>query len=265
MFHNYIVLTLGILFFGLIFYKLGKLIGLRYSFLPDYGIHEFLTIWISFTGLLLTVLVLFKVNLQKTKTGEDFIDLLIGEMSLLKSNDKITIISPNINIGAFQYKTRFGVIIEAFRRAKKRGVLIEFISLGIDDHYLASYSTSQITTGTDARNFFIEGLNNRSPLLKYLHDRYEDGATKEDFDTFINQIQDVKLTICSINQMQIDFCHEKFVGFFTPQKGYIATYTDVREEEGKVKVVGEVIDTRETNEVIQQFLVDGLILKYSLR
>ena len=167
---------------------------------------DFISFWTSFTGLLLAFLVLLKVNNQKTNTGKDFIDMISGELSLLKKGQMMTIITPNLNIGSYLFRGESSYEI-ALRNALKRDVKVHFISLAIDINYLKKYPNEI----SEKLSFLKEGSKYNSPQLTYIYIRYLSSATnsktKESllsrFKSIFNNKKDDIINLCEITYNEL--------------------------------------------------------------
>ena len=130
---------LSVILYTLSLYTIGILIYAIFVFSPwmlfPFPPWDFFTIflpfWTTICGFLLTVLVLLKINIQKTETGKEFLDILLHELTRTSSGEQFSIITPNINMGQFAYPDGFEITKKSLFGASKRGVKIRFITLGI--------------------------------------------------------------------------------------------------------------------------------------
>lgn len=259
---TFIILYLG----GIALYFLLILIGKKYPLFHAWSFETFIGVWTSFISLILTYVVLLKINLQKTQTGKDFIEILIGNLSLTSKNEKFTIITPNINIASYIYKHEFNRYLNAVNRALEKGVKIEFLSLGLDNEYLKK--ANEIILQNDSSSitkYFKEGSDNNSPMLSYLYSRYQDKMKQQDYYYTLKTISEISnqdnTTIINLKEA---FTNENIVGFFNDRIFYIGKYGDKSAKDGEVVVAGETVTDIKAIEILKTHLVDGLKNKFEI-
>jgi len=251
---------------GIALYFLLILIGKKYPLFHAWSFETFIGVWTSFISLILTYVVLLKINLQKTQTGKDFIEILIGNLSLTSKNEKFTIITPNINIASYIYKHEFNRYLNAVNRALEKGVKIEFLSLGLDNEYLKK--ANEIILQNDSSSitkYFKEGSDNNSPMLSYLYSRYQDKMKQQDYYYTLKTISEISnqdnTTIINLKEA---FTNENIVGFFNDRIFYIGKYGDKSAKDGEVVVAGETVTDIKAIEILKTHLVDGLKNKFEI-
>jgi len=262
---------------GISIYWLLRLIGYYWFSIAELTFIPFLSIWASFTGMLLAFFVMLSINNEKTSSGRDFIDLISTELYRLKKDKEITILSPNINIGAYRYRGE-SIFDKAIRKACNSGARIKFITLAINKEL---FPEPQQINHSDRVNFIKNGKDNKSFQLSFIYDRYiktiEEAEDEE--MSFVQKLnpwyKGNELSVSSIakntieelhwfiNEPNIEIIHcderldnEKLVGFFTKKKFFIADYSDLQSEKGEVKVSGELITTEGIIDVYSKHILE---------
>lgn len=237
----------------------------------DLKLKEFISILTTIIGAFLAFLVMLNINNKRTKTGSDFIQLISNELYSLSNGEEITIISPNMNIGSYLYKGE-SMFEVAIKRAAEKGVIIKFITYGLDINYLKECLKAK---GADQIAFLKKALYNSSPQLTYIYDRYicklEDEETNNTFKVFRRK-KETAISVSSITIKELSdlvntenikilincqphvFDKIGLIGFFTKNKLFIGKSEDINSYKGKVNVIGETIELPEIIKVYSEYL-----------
>lgn len=260
---------------GVLIYWIGRYVGYYYQSFFELDFTAFLSIWSSSVGAALAFFVMLNINNEKTSTGRDFIDLLSTEIYRLKKDEEITIISPNINIGSYKYRGE-SIFEKAVKYSVAKGAKIHFITLAIDPEYLRR---ADLLESSNRVNFIKEGKKHNCYQLEFIYKRYikiaEEKEDELDDKSFLHKlfrrkdeltasqlarftIQELKYFILQDN-ITFTHCDDRFkddnlVGFYTDKKFYIADYSDLQSEKGKVKVTGELIKTPAVVKVSSEYI-----------
>lgn len=250
----------------------GYLWGSEFSFLSIWKdieitttILDFISLWLGVCGVTFAILVMLNINIKKTKTGSDFLHLITSELSSLKEGETITIITPNINIGAYYYRDE-SKFIKNVEDARRRGVTVKFITLTL----LSEDLDKCINSNTP--QMIMEGCG--SGQLKYLYDRYicpivkkeeaqrellkKRGSSSDDIrlsplpisSSYVatNTATALKNLVGLLDERNIHGCERKvfdqnsIVGYFTENCVYVAQIHDYEESLGHVIVIGEKVE-----------------------
>ena len=259
---------------GILLYWLSVLLGKLVVLFPLLPFSTFLSIWTSFVGMFLAFLVMLNINNQKTSTGRDFIDLISFELYNLKKDERMFILSPNINIGSYLFRGE-SIFDTAIKKALSKGAKIHFITLALDRDYLNKFEK---TRPDKKLTFFKNGSLFKSPQLTFIYERYLHKMvnTNDNETPFLKRFSSKKtsrnpyevaktshqelLEILNSQNAEFTFCDDRFkdkswVGFFTNKKFFIASYQDVVPTEGKVIVKGEMIETPDVVKALNEYII----------
>lgn len=228
---------------------------------PLWGWEIFLPFWVSTMGMLVTIMVMLKINMAETQTGEDFMENLIAEIGFLNNNDQLKIITPNLNVGQYKYQELFNHLSKVLTKAKSRGVVIEFYCLPIELTYLNTFDS--INDPGDRLNFLRDGKNHNSSMLTYIYNQYQNELANHS-QLVTDTISELKVVIQNgtIIPLNDNFIASKMVGFLSNKRCYIGKYSQERPIDGKVNVSGKVIELEETVECLLEYYMLGIKEKF---
>lgn len=243
--------------FYLIFYWQGNYHPKSWGFpvwTPEVALPTILTI----TGVIFTIIVLFAIKPKRTQFGNEFIDILTEEINVLKKDQEITIISPNINIGTTTYPYYLKNLIEAIQKAKERGVRVVFKSNSLKVDYLNTFVSKADSKIGDHINFYSAGKDNESYMLNYLYGLYDKhGVQKEEYANTIEVLKSLMKCI-TIIEPTTNILDQKIVGFLSDNKFYLGKFLPDSSKDKQIVVKGEIIDTAETVEMLKRHFIKDL-------
>jgi len=221
---------------------------------PEVALPTILTI----TGVIFTIIVLLAIKPKRTQFGNEFIDILIEEINVLKKDQEITVIAPNINIGTTTYPFYLKNLIEVLQKAKERGVKVVFKSYSLKEDYLNTFILNANNLIGDYINFYTEGKNNESDMLNYLYGLYDKHGVHK--DEYANTIKILKSLIkcVTIVKPSTNILEQRIVGFLSDNKFYLGKFLPDSSNDKQIVVKGEIIDTPETVEMLKTHFIKDL-------
>ena len=256
--------TLSLYAVGIFFYVLFVYVLPAWLSYPPWDFFTvFLPFWTTICGFLLTVLVLLKINTQKTKTAAEFIDILRYELRRASKNEELTIITPNVNIGQIAYPDGFDVTNKLLFGACKRGVKIRLITLGVKKEYIDTYKPEM--ESHDKRTFFHDGKDHESPFLTWFLSIYGSHVNDGQLDDVIKFYSE--LIDCGkfeIVNCKLAFADSFIVGYISEKSAYVGKYYYDPRASSEPEVEGETVDTVGTIEILRDYLVKELADKYKI-
>lgn len=204
---------------------------------------SFYSLVFTIVSVLVTIMVSLQLIGRKVSTGVEFLRHLIRQLSMLKTNEYIYIITPNINLG-FGLKhggSNSKHLYEEFRQhALEKSSQVFFITYGLDLKYLNSYANS-----ISIENYSMVAGNNNSFMIEYLYKRYFLRAGNNDIvnsNSYQEMIEDLKLMaekIKIIGKYKIlkeSIGYPNICGYLTSRECLIGSYNDIDKKDGKVLV-----------------------------
>lgn len=243
-------------------------IGMYFPLFPDFGRAIVYPFIFTFLGFGVSLMLALRLITKQIETGEEFLMHLIEHISSFEKkqeNNVINIITPNINIGT-------GVSTKKWKKEKKgkeektlplieiiknnTHITFNFICMSIDKNYIEEYATIQ---DANKISFFENGESRKSPMLKYLFDRYYNKDI-ETLDKIVSELSTIiKCANVKIISCKKDFNKYPVVGYISNKECIIGMSSDIESKKGNVRIKGERVSSKEFIDVVEQHLLTEFI------
>lgn len=212
------------------------------SFNNRIGSEAFYSIFFTIFSVFLTMMVSLQLVGRRVSMGEDFLRHLVKQMSKLKGNENIYIITPNINLG-FGLKlgdTKNKQLYQRFKKmAMEKHEHVFFISYDLNLCYLKLFNSTM-----SIEKYSNLAVKKDSLMIHYLYQRYFKGtggkvkkAEVSSFNEMVADLMQMKDNIKIINKYKVlkESIHDDNIcGYLTKRECLIGVYNDIDKKDGQV-------------------------------